>query len=260
MTTASEQVFSQDFASKIYTGWVGHRRFTPTTNAFKYKVFMMYIDLDELDSLFKLSAFWGASPWCLARFKRNDFLGDVNTPLKLSVKNTVFNALGVLPQGPIRMLANLRYFGYSVNPLTTYYCFDKTGEHLEYIVADVKNTPWRERHAYVLPVNGVDDFECEFNKAFHVSPFNPLDMNYCWQSNTPAQTLRIHLENWRLGKKIMDASVGLTAIPVTAKNLNAAIFKYPLMTFKVIAAIYWQALKLAIKKTPVYGHSTSAEH
>ncbi len=254
MKKASGKPSEKSLSSKLYFGWVGHRRFTPTVNAFKYKVFMVYLDLDELEKVLSLSSLWGRSRWCLARFKRADFLGNSNIPLKEAVKKTVFDTLGVYPQGPIRMLANLRYFGYSVNPLTTYYCFDATGETLQYIVADVKNTPWGQRHAYVLPVNGVDDFDIEFTKVFHVSPFNPLDMNYCWQSNTPSQTLRIHLENWRMGKKIMDASVGLTATPITKKSLNNAIIHYPLMTFKVIAAIYWQAVKLAVKKTPFYSH------
>ena len=217
---------------------------------------MMYLDLDELHAVFALSPLWGRQRFALAKFKRRDFLGAGESDLKTAVLNCVTQALGKTPKGPVRMLANLRYFGYSVNPLTTYYCFDETGERVEAIVAEVNNTPWNERHAYVLPANGVDHFHFTFDKEFHVSPFNPLAMTYHWFSNTPGDHLAIHLENWGQGNKIMDATLSLRSSPITAKKMNHLLIAYPFMTVKVIAAIYWQAVKLLLKRTPFYSHST----
>ena len=257
----------QPLASRVYEGWVRHRRFSPKKNVFRYRVFMMYLDLEELSQVMSLSRWWSRETWGLAVFKRKDFIGDPDTPLDCTVRDLVASRLGCRPEGPIRVLANLRYFGYYTNPLTTYYCFDKSGTAVEFIVAEVTNTPWGERHAYVLRVNGEAKFQTDFEKCFHVSPFNPMKMHYRWYSNAPSEHLSIHLENWVAGneehgaagdgRKVMDATLMLTAEPVTEKKLNRLLIEYPLMTVKVISAIYWQALRLAIKRVPFYGHPKS---
>ncbi|HEY7774464.1 MAG TPA: DUF1365 domain-containing protein [Marinagarivorans sp.] len=259
---------NQPLASRVYEGWVRHRRFSPKKHAFRYRVFMMYLDLEELDQVIALSRWWSRETWGLAVFKRKDFAGDPRTSLDCSVRDLVESRLGCRPEGPIRVLANLRYFGYYTNPLTTYYCFNKAGTAVEFIVAEVTNTPWGERHAYVLNVNGKNKFQSEFEKCFHVSPFNPMNMHYRWYSNAPCEHLSIHLENWVVDdgagrgskgeeRKVMDATLMLTAEPVTRKKLNRLLIEYPLMTVKVISAIYWQALRLAIKRVPFYGHPDS---
>ena len=261
---------NDQLASRVYEGWVRHRRYLPRQHVFKYKVFMMYLDLSEIDAVVNLSRFWTRNKLGLARFSRKDFMGDPATPLDNCVRDLVEAKLGFRPSGPIRVLANLRYFGYCTNPLTTYYCFDLTGERLEAIVAEVTNTPWNERHAYVLHVDSSDKFRCSFKKQFHVSPFNPIAMEYRWFSNVPAEHLSIHLENWQsaspalsggqeqvlaIGKeKVMDATIQLTASEISGKKLNRLLIAYPLMTVKVISAIYWQALKLALKRVPFYSH------
>ena len=260
------------FSSRIYEGWVRHRRFLPTEHTFKYKVFMMYLDLSEIDTVMSLSRFWRVEGFGFAVFKRKDFMGDTNEPLDSCVRSLVEARIGSRPTGPIRVLANLRYFGYCTNPLTTYYCFDQSGEKLETIVAEVTNTPWRERHAYVLRVDGEEKFKCRFQKEFHVSPFNPLSMEYRWFSNVPADHLSIHLENWQNTlaagtesdpkaalpqEKVMDATMSLNAANITAKKMNRLLIAYPFMTVKVISAIYWQALKLLVKRVPFYGHPNS---
>lgn len=245
--------------SKIGRGWVRHRRFQPRNNSFKYQVFMMYLDLDEIDQVLELSTLWGRGRLSIARFLRKDFWGDGELPLKDAVLNTAQESLGFRPQGPVRMLTNLRYFGYITNPLTTYYCFDSDGETLRAIIANVNNTPWGEHHAYVLPVNGRSKFRCEFNKTFHVSPFNPMDMHYRWLSNAPDNRLWLHLENWMTGNKVMDATLNLSLDPITSRGLNAVLIQYPVMTVKVITLIYWQALKLWWKKVPYVPHNSTSE-
>lgn len=257
------------FASAIYTGQVRHRRFSPKAHAFNYRVFMMYLDTRELDAVFALSPFWSTKKWAPVHFARNDFhLGDNSTIDKKNlpsvddaVRATVLARAGIALTGPIRMLVNLRYWGFNMNPLSTYYCFDDSGTQLLAILAEVHNTPWNERHSYLLTG---EDFEKKqhiaFRKEFHVSPFNPIAMDYRWSSTTPAQSLAIHLENWQHDQKIMDATLTLTREPITTTALNKILIRFPWMTVKVMAAIYWQAFKLWRKGVPIVDHPVSQQH
>lgn len=244
-----------DRASAFYTGWVRHRRFAPASHSFRYKVFMAYLDLDELDEVLSLTPLWSARRFAPARFKRSDFHGDPKVPLKEAVQRTIAQQTGVLHDGPIRMLVNLRYFGYNMNPLCTYYCFDRDEQQLKFIVAEVNNTPWGEKHAYVLQCEiGTKKQAFDFEKLFHVSPFNPLAMQYRWLSSTPENNLLIHLENWQEGKKITDATLRLQRQPLNASIMNRMLIRYPLMTVKVVASIYYQAIRLWLKKVPYFAH------
>lgn len=159
--------------SAIYEGLVRHRRRTPVPHAFRYRLFMMYLDLGELDRVFEGLWCWSARRPAPAWFRRGDYLGDARVPLDQAVRDRVERATGARPAGPIRMLTHLRYFGYVMNPVTFYYCFDRPAARVETIVAEVTNTPWNERHAYVLGRSenrgtpGRPAFR--FAKAFHVS-------------------------------------------------------------------------------------------
>jgi uncharacterized protein len=142
-----------------------------------------------------------------------------------------------------------------MNPIACYYCFNDDETRLEYVVAEVTNTPWKERHSYVLA--GPDEgpwLETEFDKAFHVSPFNPMAMHYHWRSNTPDHRLVLHMENTADGDKVFDATLSLSARPMTGTNLNKLLFRYPLLTARIGLAIYWQALRLFLKGVPVHTH------
>jgi len=117
-----------DYASAIYRGTVRHRRFTPKQHDFTYKVFMVYLDLEEIDQVFSQSTWWSEKWFGLARYRRKDFFDrKSDTSLHTAVADYVEQHNGHRPDGPIRMLANLRYFGFIINPITCYYCFDKTG-------------------------------------------------------------------------------------------------------------------------------------
>ena len=241
--------------SRIYAGWLRHRRHSPKPHSFRYKVFMPFICLDELPDLFESSWFWSATGPAPARFKRSDFLGDANLPLADEVRRRIREETGQEHRGPIYLLANMRYFGFQMNPIACYYCYNEDESRLEYLVAEVNNTPWNERHSYVLqgPETG-RWLRTEFDKSFHVSPFNPMAMRYHWRSSNPDDRLVLHMENMTEEGKVFDASLSLTAQPMTAAALNRILLRYPLMTVKVALAIYWQALRLFIKRIPFYPH------
>ena len=251
-----------ELTSAIYSGKVRHRRFTPKQHEFEYTVFMMYLDLSEIDLLFSKNIFWSSKHFAPVQFKRSDFHIQHNTvktevipSIDASVRATVLQQLGLVITGPIRMLVNLRYWGVNMNPLSTYYCFADDGTTLIAILAEVHNTPWGERHAYALPTDSLTQKQhLNFSKKFHVSPFNPIDMQYQWHSTTPNKSLAIHLENWQNNIKIMDATMMLTREELTSKNMNNIIIRFPLMTVKIVSAIYWQALKLWLKGVPIFNH------
>ncbi len=241
--------------SRLYQGVLRHRRHQPRSHRFSYRVFMPFICLDELPKLFDGNPLWSARRWAPARFRRDDFLGDPQKPLVDEVRRRIREETGEEHRGPIYLLANLRYFGVQMNPIACYYCYSEDESRLEYLVAEVNNTPWDERHSYVLrgPQSG-QWLETRFDKAFHVSPFNPMDMRYRWRSNLPDKRLVLHLANESGGETVFDATLALKARPMTAGALNAQLLLYPFMTAKVALAIYWQALKLFLKGVPVHAH------
>jgi uncharacterized protein len=241
--------------SRIYEGVLRHRRVSPRQHEFQYKVAMPYLCLDELPDIFATTRFWSASKAAPARFQRSDFLGDPALPLQDEVRRRIREETGAAQTGPIYLLANLRYFGYSMNPIACYYCFNDDETRLEYVVAEVNNTPWDERHSYVLAGPAAGRWlHTTFDKQFHVSPFNPMAMRYHWRSNTPDRRLVLHMENRADGEKVFDATLALSARPMTGANLNKLLLRYPFMTAKVGLAIYWQALRLFLKGVPVHTH------
>ena len=243
--------------SAIYQGYLRHRRFTPHAHKFTYQVFMMYLDLDELDEVFATSPFWSMKAWRPARFRRNDFLGDPDIPLKQAVRERIHAETGNWHDGPIRMLANLRYFGFNINPISCYYCFNGR-EELQYIVVEVTNTPWKERQSYILPCDPKQRMQRKkFHKLMHVSPFNPMDMTYLWCSNNPQRMLSLNLETECGGEVHMDATMALKRREISGASLAAVLMQHPWMTAKVALAIYWQALKLWVKRNPFYDHPGS---
>jgi uncharacterized protein len=236
-------------ASAIYEGRVTHRRRTPVAHAFGYRIFLMYLDLDELPELFDGHPLCSARRPALAWFRRADYLGDPARPLADAVRDLVAARLGRRPAGPVRMLAHLRYLGHCFNPVAFYWCFDAAGERVEAVVAEVTNTPWGERHAYVAAGSGTDEhiLESRHEKALHVSPFMPMAMEYRWRISTPGERLRVAIESRRGGELVFDAQLALRRRPITRSALTRVLARHPAMTLRVLAAIYAQALRLRLK-------------
>jgi len=256
--------------SCIYEGLVTHTRRTPARHEFRYQLFLMYVDLDELPELFQRRWLWSANRPNIAWFRRADHLVGSQGSLAEAVRRLVTEKTGVQTSGPIRLLTHFRYFGFAMNPISLFYCFNSE-ERLEFVVAEVNNTPWGEQHCYVIDVRSqqVSSSDTEpaskklplrftNRKEFHVSPFLDLDYVYRWTLTEPGDSLTVGIGNHRtetsIESPIFDASLTLRRRELTSWGLARALVRYPAMTLQVYAAIYWQAFRLWRKRIAYVPH------
>jgi uncharacterized protein len=276
-------------ASAIYEGTVRHRRFAVRRHELNHRLALAYIDLDELPDL--LGGRLLASRPGLVRFRRRDYLGDPSQPLADAVRDTVDAQTGTRPGGPIRLLTQLRTCGHCFNPVSFYYCFDRAGETVQSVLAEVTNTPWGERYAYVLaPTAAIPRIGCArasdasagsvaanatvavnaavnaatgpspavlhggLAKALHVSPFMGMDHRYEWRLTAPARTLSLHIESHRGGRLAFDATLALRRRELTRASLARVTARYPFATLRVLALIYAHGVALKLKGVPLHPH------
>jgi DUF1365 family protein len=219
---------------------------------------MLWLDLAELDQVFRGRWLWSTRHRNVTWLRRSDFLGDPASPLDHAVRDLVEREAGTRPRGPIRLLTRLRTFGHGFNPVSFYYCYDLSGAAVDAIVAEVTNTPWNERHTYVMLARDSvsDDRELRFRvrKRFHVSPFMPMDVEYDWRFAPPGKQLSVYMANRRGGELLFDATLALERHEITGASLAGALLNFQLGRFLVLGAIHWQALRLWIKRTPFHTH------
>ncbi|MFG0275666.1 MAG: DUF1365 domain-containing protein [Phycisphaerales bacterium] len=246
--------------SAIYRGVMRHRRHEPTPHALRMPLCMLYLDLAELDAVFDGRLLWSKRRPAIGRWKRGDYFGGETTPLDEAVRDRVGAETGRRPTGPIRMLTHVRHWGYIFNPVTFYYCFDDAGQRVESVLAEITNTPWKQRHAYVVQRGGAaagrrdGPIRGRFAKTFHVSPFMAMQQQYDWTFSSPGERLGVAMRSHERGRCVFDATLGLARQPITGRALNALLVRYPAMTLQVIGKIHYDALRLWLKGVPVVAH------
>jgi len=232
--------------SCLYEGVVRHRRIEPARE-FEHQLALAYIDLDELPNL--LDGRLVSPRPGLVRFRRSDYLGDADRPLEEAVRDTVERETGERPPGSIRLLTHLRSFGHCFNPVSFYYCFDESDRRLVAVVAEVTNTPWGERHAYVVPQG-----QGRFAKALHVSPFMDMDHTYSCRAELPGATLSVRIESHSQGRPTFEAQLGLRRRELNTRSVRQLTRRYPAATLRVLLLIYMHAVGLRLAGAPVFAH------
>lgn len=244
--------------SCIYEGQVRHHRYVPVEHRFRYGLYLMYLDLNELPALVGRDRPISARRFATASFLPDDHLDSEGRSLDETVRDLVDQQAGFRPEGPIRLLTQLRHFGYYMAPLSLFYCFDQRGD-VKAVVGEVVNTPWRERHCYVLTADQRVDWEAptrryRTEKEFHVSPFMDMDFQYHWQLSDPGERLHAEIASYKRGERAFDARLSLTRRELGRASVRRMSFRYPWMSARIVTAIYGQALRLWLKKYPFVPH------
>ncbi|MFT4841459.1 MAG: DUF1365 family protein [Planctomycetota bacterium] len=239
--------------SGIYRGGVRHRRFDAIDRSFSVRLDLAYLDVDEIKQAFQGRWFWSDRRLAPVRFRRADYFGCKDMPLREAVCDAVEERLGFRPDGAVRLLTALRCFGYGFNPVSFYYCFDQQ-DQLVAVLAEITNTPWHERHHYILPADEKGQVVARFAKDFHVSPFQPMDHEYLWRFSAPGKRLLVHMENHAAGSKAFDVTLVMSKQPWRTGTLVRSWLRNPMISLKIILTIYWQALRLWMRRAPFYAH------
>jgi DUF1365 family protein len=244
-------------ASCIYAGTIRHRRLHPAKQ-FEHRLALAYVDLAELPDL--LGGRLLAPGPGLLRWRRGDYLGPPSVALDVAVRDRVQKLSGGRPQGPIRLLTQLRSFGLCFNPVSFYYCLDPAGQRVDSMLAEVTNTPWGERHSYLLGdrLPGSPVLTGTFAKELHVSPFMGMDHVYEARATEPGPTLSVHIESRRDGAAAFDATLALERRPLTRAAVARMSARFPLATVRVLALIYGHAIGLKLAGARVHPHPRPA--
>ncbi len=231
--------------SKIYTGKVIHRRFKPKEHYFKYSVFSLLIDLDELEDIQKEISIFSYNKFNIISFFDKDH-GERDSS---SLKNWVYSnlkKLGIEEDVKVKLLCYPRIFGYVFNPLSIFFVYDKNSKLIA-ILYEVKNT-FGEQHTYVFKTNDETVIQNNCKKQFYVSPFIEMNCEYSFKILKPEEQLSVVINQSDEEGKLLFASQDGTAREFNNKNLIISFLSHPLMSFKVIAAIHYEAFKLWIKR------------
>ncbi|HEX9258919.1 MAG TPA: DUF1365 domain-containing protein, partial [Acidimicrobiales bacterium] len=237
--------------SAVYEGHLSHRRAGPRDHRFTMGIAMVHLQLDELDEVFARHPLWSMEQANAVSFRRADYLGDPSVAIDVCVRDAVAAQLGWRPTGPVRMLTQLRTWGWLFNPVTFYFCMDPSGRHVEAMVLQVTNTPWREQHTYVVAGG---EGEHRFRKELHVSPFFGMDHEYRLRVRSRGDRLVVELALLDGDAVVFDARLALRRRELDRASMGRLLWRYPLLTMRISVAIYTHAARLWSKGVPVHRH------
>lgn len=247
-------------SSALYQGVVIHGRVEPKKHHFHYKLFLFWLDLENIEQTCRDIKGLAYNRRGLVQFKREDYLDQPSKPLHVRALERM-NELSDKPlKGKVYFLGQLRTLGFYFSPVNFYYLQGEDG-HFTHLLAEVSNTPWDQRHHYLVTLpekdnpHSLNDVISPTEKAFHVSPFNPMDMEYRWQVSQPGEKLNLSIACYKkeeTPKKHFVAGIQMRRLALTSRHLKQQLMAIPSTAMKTLFGIYWQALKLFIKRMPFY--------
>lgn len=257
-----------------YKGWIQHTRTSPKPHKFRYDYFQLWLDVEQPQAIDQISPFWSSNRFNLVRYQRQHYQPS-KRPIHAEICHLIKQQTNQEFNGKIYLLGNLTYWGYCYNPVCFYFCYDEK-QQLQYILSEIHNTPWGERFTYLHDVadslssapirkssshsndRGDDTLRFKFDKKFHVSPFMPMDLEYDWRFNVSNEGIFISMNLQRYSENssesIFNATMNLKSTPLGSKQARQIAFRYPWMCAKVMLSIYWQALRLWLKRIPFQTH------
>ncbi|NVJ66791.1 MAG: DUF1365 domain-containing protein [Gammaproteobacteria bacterium] len=249
----------------FFIGKIRHNRYKPKSHRFEYSMYWSLLDLELVEANSNKYSYLSSEKWNILSFRAKDFFCRHNKTNKGSIQDFIKEKTGKCFSGKVLLLSHLRFLGFNFNSVSFYFCINKQGV-LEHIVSEITNTPWGERHPYLLSCDNDskrgDCYIFNFEKEFHISPFVSMEMDYQWLFKIEQNQLRIHMKvnkknaepSQSNNSKVIDVTFTGNHLPLSQSNINRMLLKHSFQPLKMAWRIYWQALKLWLKKIPFYSH------